>query len=241
MRRLHVATLGAAALISGIAASAPTGHAGGATGQVRDGNRKASRARVVRIERSRTGGSGTLRACQVTYEPNYPQSNMGMCWGAGVQEGEEATVVDPYGVHGRIRVTTVTEPNCSGGYYNAWTFQYELVDGNLDPNSTGYATMHGIFDLSLAATARTVEQGQVQVPNGSGYENPLVAVDTDGADGEDLIVSYFSCDESGDVLQGTPYYGGGGTTPYALCLDYWMLDGSVWHRGRRDIVPNCTP
>ena len=235
MRRPFVVSPVVAALALGLAVP-PTGHAGARPRDGRDGNRKASRSKVVRIERVRAAG-GTLRACQVTFEPNYPASNIGMCWGAAIAEGEEATVVDVLGTHGRIRVTAVTEPNCSGGYYNAWTFQYEVIDGNLDPSSSGYATMHGIFDLELSPLARSVEPGQIQVPSSTGAESPLVAVDTDGQDGEDLIVSYYSCDEAGAVVPGVY----GSTQPYALCLDYWLRDRGAWRRGRHDLVPNCTP
>jgi hypothetical protein len=199
--------------------------------------------RVVRIERPRSGGGGTPRVCQLAYDASYPQTNQGMCWGQGVEEGEEAAVVDFTGVRGRIRVSAVTPPSCNSGSYSMWMFNFERIEGNLEalPSGVYNGNLFGLFDVpGQTGMLRGMDATQLRPPSSTGVEAGWVALDRDGDASEDFLVDYYQCDDAGAPVQASYGYGGN-PSPHGLCMDYWARDGGSWRRLRQDIATTCNP
>jgi hypothetical protein len=183
--------------------------------------------RIVRVERPRLYGGRSPRVCNV-----FPQSDMStMCWGPPVEVGEEAAVLGSNGVVGRVRVREVTAPDCASGT-NYWSFRYDVISGNL---TDATSMLNALFDLEVRSdTGRSLDTVGITAPSSNSAENVWTAFDRDADTLEDLIVTAYSCDADGFVLDPSASMSG---SPF--CMDYWLRDAHAWRRARQDIIDRC--
>jgi hypothetical protein len=178
------------------------------------------------VERPRLFGGGSPRVCNV-----FPRDMNTMCWGPPVSVGEEASVVSPTGFVGQLRVREVTAPDCANGT-NYWSFRYDTISGDLQ---SATSMMNALFDLDVrSVNARAMETAGISAPSLNPGENVWTVFDRDGDTAEDLIVTAYSCDSDGLVIDPSAAPSG---SPF--CMDYWLLGDHSWRRARQDIVDRC--
>jgi hypothetical protein len=190
-----------------------------------DAGRKAKgkgkrKGKVVRVERSRLGGSGMVRMCQ-----QVQPDGTAYCWGKPPVEGESLTVFDETGRRASLSVRTVTPQKDGCGNDTSWIIA---------------TTAQGdISQLSYMATALVDWEGEVRshvvqaqpIPGLRPGENAWSALDDDGDDIADLVITSFSCDTAGTISQQYP--------SGAYCMSYYRREGTSYSMLRTDIVPSC--
>jgi hypothetical protein len=194
----------------------------------RDKHHKQTRkkGRVVRVERTPGGRDLLPRVCG-----QVDPSGGVACWGRAIEVGEVATVYDETGRKASIRVDSVTPQYDGCQNTTGWQLTSSILTGNLDTVSyQGFA----VFDWRGTAQTKTLyNNGQIPAPGGKIGETVLSALDDDGDDVADLIVTYFQCDPNGTPMQ----YGAGGG---AYCVSYYQRDAGVsYSELRTDVVRSC--
>jgi hypothetical protein len=191
--------------------------------------------KIVRIERPRSGASGTPRICRL----NSPTE--AICWGRAPIQGEMGWVVGPDtrgqpGNRGQIQVGKVTPSaeSCSSPVY--WDFEVLPLEANMKDVESWSTWI--LFDIDVGPHARSLDTGALK-DSPDPRNSPWFAIDRgrrDDADADaDVIVTAYQCDEHGSQTNGSsPGY----------CIDYWFRPGNRWSMARRDIAvpsPTCKP
>ncbi|MGE0548796.1 MAG: hypothetical protein AB7O24_27610 [Kofleriaceae bacterium] len=163
-----------------------------------------AKGRVVRIERARAETS-VPRICMVQTDDS------GMCFGPAPITGDRVVVMDETGVVAEVKIVSAG-PLAMGATQctSLWKIQTELVRG-----SVGSVSMNslGVVDPLIDAKerkARMFSQDQLPPhPNGSATDRVVAAIDRDGDDRADIVLTQSSCD-------GTTGLPGRG-----MCFDEW--------------------
>jgi hypothetical protein len=231
MSRDRVAAVLAVGMTLALAGTSVTGGIAGAGDGHGDGDRPGRRrGKVVRVERSRLDGVGTPRLC------TNPRPDGGAsCYGRPPAVGEVGMVVDENGVRASVRVQEVKPVHDQCGNVNSWEVTTLVRSGDV-----AQVTMSGamLFDWAATAKSRTMlpgyyGQAQIPIPGGRQHETLMGAIDDDGDDRADLIVTWYSCDSLGNVTQ----YSRGGH----YCVVHYARDGAGYQQLRIDVVRNCFP
>lgn len=192
--------------------------------QVTDARPSRKKGKVVRVERGRAERMGAPRWCQI--RPDGSAS----CYGKAPDVGMVGNVVDDVSRKATVRVTQVTPSIDQCGNAVSWEIMTETVTGDVSQSNYAWAAL---FDYRGTANTRTMYQnGQIPVPGnrGPGIESVWTAFDDDGDDNADFIITYFSCDGSGQVsTQGYPGY----------CMVYYTKGSSGFLEQRVDIIRQC--
>lgn len=188
---------------------------------------KKRKGKVVRIERSRRSKADLLRVC------TGPQvGGSAICWGLPPKPGELGMVIDETGEKGRVRVDSVTPiPDCAQNE-SSWTLNGKVESGDLSTVSTQGLVL---FDFAERGAARIIQQnGQIVMPGPRVGETLMSAVDTDGDDQPEMIVTWYYCDLTGAQQ---PY----GTLSTAYCMVYYerSTPGGPLEELRNDVVKYC--
>jgi hypothetical protein len=191
-------------LTSGVAAAAP--------------------GKVIRIERGH-GIRRTPRVCQVQSD------GRGTCWGRPPSVGEVASVIDQdAGVLGELRVSEVMPLQDDCGKTQRWDYKFTRESGRLERAQWGSSFV--VFDIEVQAgrTRLVADTSKVALPDRRPGEQVWSVLDRDGDGSEDLVVTAYSCDKSGEMT----------TSAIAgYCIDYWNLDHGDWRKLRHDFVETC--
>ncbi len=188
------------------------------------GKRKSGkRGKVVRVERSRVGASGKIRACA------FSGNNQATCYGREAKIGDVGFVLDASGMYGEVRVAAVTPraDNCSN--ITGWDVTLETKSGSIAQLGYGPTV---VLDYEVTAKSRVIPvSGQVPVSTRN-QETSYAAIDQDGDTDVDLYISAFTCDASGAFV-------GYGQGHHGYCMGYYVGDDQSWSLLRTDIVKSC--
>jgi hypothetical protein len=205
-------------VIAGLAAgAAASAHAGPRAG------------RVVRVER------------RVRVTPSPPQffsltgeSSMGT-YGRSPAVGSEVVIVNADGVQGTAVVTGV-EPRDGGCRADLWEVGFR-ARWELEPPPVLYTAV-GVQGLALGPRARLVDARGVRAPGGEPTHAVWVALDRDGDQLADALVTAYACDDAAETAPGDADASGGGRT----CVDVHLRDdagSSGWRRAAHDTFVVC--
>lgn len=218
---LSLRARGAIAIVAGAALVLSAGD-----GLAREKKKKGKRGKVVRVERTRIGG-GLPRWC------GNPRADGGAtCWGLPPEVGEVGVVLDESGTRALVRVTAVKGTQDACGNTASWEVSSDVQSGDLSQLNTSVGAM--VFDWKTTTRSKAVNiYGNVPVVAPGMHQGEMVlgAVDDDGDDKADLMLTWFYCDGSGTSVQ----YGQGGH----YCVVHYARDGSGYDQLRLDIVKNC--
>jgi hypothetical protein len=167
----------------------------------------APHGKVVRIVRDRESRASNPRLCEIE------SSGKGTCLGP-VHSGDLAIVVDAKSVVAQLRIDEVTimQPSCpslvsvQGKFQGNGSFQkagpaFGIIDGDVDP-------VRGRLILETGTT-----------PSPNGHDRVVIAIDRDGDQTADILMTQGACDAAGNSLpSGEP-----------SCVD-------VWSRGIRGMT-----
>ena len=181
--------------------------------------------RVVRVERGH-GVKRTPRVCQVQSD------GRGTCWGKPPEVGETASVIDQtMGVLGELRVSEVMPLEDSCGKTQRWDYKFTRESGQIDRATWGQSFV--VFDVEVqpGRTRLVSDTSRVSLPDRRAGEQVWSVLDRDGDGSEDLVVTAYACDKSGEMTMNSPAAG--------YCIDYWSLDRGDWRMLRHDFVETC--
>ena len=164
-----------------------------------------TKGRVVRVERARATAVAP-RICLVQTEDS------GMCFGTEPVIGERVVVMDETAVIAEARIT-------GAGLFNlgrrvdcnsVWRIDVQLVRGTLGSSMGGVL---GVVDPLIAdgeRKARMFAQNQLPAhPAGSSSDKVLMAIDRDGDNDEDIVLTQTSCETTS------------GPSASGMCFDEW--------------------
>ena len=177
------------------------------------------RGKVVRVERTR-GMRAIPRVCDVRSDRG------GTCLGSQPQIGDVISVLDENGVIADVRITEVT-PFSAGGQtlscQTVWNIQTEVERGDLA--AVSMRTI-GLVDPDLHPRRAHVMPRERLPPPPSGREDDtvMVAVDRDGDQKPDLVISQGRCD---------------GQSSSSPCLDQWARVGGRMTRVQQTNFTTC--
>jgi len=184
---------------------------------------KRKRGRVVRVERT-LAGVRVPRVC-ANIQPDGTVS----CWYHDVRIGEQLSVLDENGRRAVLEVRSM-QPQLDG-CNNAvgWTVTTSAQSGDLGQPSW---TTIAVIDWETSSKSRVlVNNGQLQPPSGNPSESIMYAVDDDQDGDPELVATYFTCDQVGQIQQ---QYG----TGYG-CIGYYGREGAGMRLLRVDIQKTC--
>jgi len=188
----------------------------------RDKKSSKRKGKVVRVERSRQGGAGVVRLCG-----QVQPDGTAYCWGGKAPAiGEVATIYDETGRRASLVIRTVTPLTDQCGNTTSWILATTPQGGDI----TQLSYMHQAL-LDWSGDARTHVIPNAPLPSARPGESVWAALDSDGDDVAELIITSYTCDPSG-----TP------TTMYpsgAYCMSYYQRDGGSYDVLRTDIVKSC--
>jgi hypothetical protein len=188
--------------------------------------KKGKKGKVVRIERSSVGG-GVVRWC------GNPRPDGGAtCWGLPPEVGEIGFVLDETGQRAQVRVSAVKGTVDQCGNIASWEVSSDVQSGDLMQLNVSVGAM--VFDWKTTSRSKAMNiYGTVPVVAPGLHQNEMVlgAIDDDGDDKPDLMLTWFYCDAQGVSQQ----YGQGGH----YCVVHYGRDGASYQELRLDVVKNC--
>ena len=188
--------------------------------------KKTKKGKVVRVERTSVGAA-VVRWCQ-----NPRPDGGATCYGLPPEVDEIGYVLDETGQRAQVRVTAVKGTLDQCGNVASWEVSSEVRSGDLMQLNSSTAAM--VFDWKTTTRSRAMNlYGAVPVvaPGLHVGEMLLGAVDDDGDNRPDLLVTWFYCDAQGTSQQ----YGQGGH----YCVVHSARDGASYQVLRLDVVKNC--
>jgi hypothetical protein len=177
-----------------------------------------AKGKVVRVERARTTAVAP-RICLVQSEDS------GMCFGRQPGIGERVIVMDETAVIAEARITGAGLFNLgrSTRCDSVWKIDVQLVRGTLDSSRGGVL---GVVDPLIAdgeRKARMFAHSQLPShPAGSSSDKVVVAIDRDGDNSEDIVLTQTTCD--------------GGSV---MCFDEWARVGNRFSRVAQLNLASC--
>jgi len=183
---------------------------------------KRKRGRVVRVERT-LAGVQVPRMCG-NVQPDGTLS----CWYHEVKPGEHVVVLDENGRRATLEVRSVAPQMDGCNNAIGWTVSTSAQSGDLGQPSW---TTVGIIDWDTSSKTKVMtNNGQIQAPSGNPAESVMYAIDDDADGDPDLLATYYTCDQVGQLQ---PYGSGFG------CIAYYGRSGAEMRVLRVDIQKTC--
>jgi hypothetical protein len=156
-------------------------------------------------------------------------------YGRAPAVGSEVLIVDADGVQG-VAVVTSVEPRDGGCRADLWEVRFR-ARWELEPPAVLYTAV-GVQGLALGPRARLIDTRRVRPPTGDPTHAVWVALDRDGDDLADAVVTAYACEEPEEAKSGPADASDGART----CVDVHLNDdarGSGWRLAARDSFVVC--
>ena len=185
---------------------------------------KRRKGKVVRVERTRGGDQPMPHLCM-----NLQANGQAYCWGYKPRLGETLTVFDVNGRRGTLAIRGITPQLDACGNETSWVIDTTTTSGDLSQPDWQMVAMG---DYPGTSRTHVVNNAQaLPVPNGLAGEMIWQALDDDGNDVPELIITYYACDPTGAPSQVYP--------SGAQCFGYLQGGDGGYRRVRTDIVKQC--